>query len=99
MVVDDDSRIRNLLVAELTELGYETIEAEHGAIALDRVYTDRPDIVLLDQTMPILDGMQVLKVLRCNDQTAGIPVVLLTAVSAVEREQEALEPGANHYVT
>lgn len=99
LVVDDERDIRELLVDELTDSGFEAIEAENGAKALDRVYTDRPDIVLLDLMMPVLDGMQVLEVLKSNPNTASLPVVLLTAVSADEGEQRARDLGANHYVT
>ena len=99
LVVDDEGDIRELLIDELTDAGYETIEAENGAEALDRVYTDRPDIVLLDLMMPVLDGIQVLEVLKANSSTANLPVVLLTAVSAAEGEQRSLELGARHYIT
>ena len=99
LVVDDERDIRELLIDELTDSGYETIEAENGAEALDRVYTDHPDIVLLDLMMPVLDGIQVLEVLRFNVHTANLPVVLLTAVSAGEGEQRTMDLGVNHYVT
>ena len=98
LVVDDESDIRRLLIDELTDSGYETIEAGNGAEALDRVYTDCPDIVLLDLMMPVLDGIHVLQVLKFNARTADLPVVLLTAVSADESEQRAMELGVNHYV-
>ncbi len=99
LVVDDERDIRELLLDELKDSGYETIEAENGAEALDRVYTDRPDIVLLDLMMPVMDGIQVLEVLKFNPQTANIPVVLLTAVSADEGEQRTMGLGVSHYVT
>ena len=99
LVVDDERDIRELLVDELTDSGYETIEAANGAEALERVYSDSPDIVLLDLMMPILDGIQVLEILKSNAHTASLPVVLLTAVSADEGEQRAMALGISHYVT
>lgn len=99
LVVDDERDIRELLIDELTDLGYEVIGAENGAEALDRIYNDRPDIVLLDLMMPVLDGMQVLKVLKSDAHTADLPVVLLTGVSADEGQKRTMDLGANHYVT
>lgn len=99
LVVDDERDIRELLTDELTDSDYEVIEAENGAEALNRVYNDHPDIVLLDLMMPVLDGIQVLKTLKSNPFTSKLPVVLLTAVSADEGEQRCMELGANHYVT
>ncbi len=99
LVVDDEIDIRDLLNDELTDSGFEVIEAENGAEALNRIYNDHPDIVLLDLNMPVLDGMQVLKTLKSNPFTSKLPVVLLTAVSADEGEQRSMELGANHYVT
>ena len=99
LVVDDERDIRGLLIDELTDLGYEVIDAENGADALDRVYNDRPDIVLLDLMMPVMDGIQVLDALKSNSHTADLPVVLLTAVSADEGEQRTMDLGVNHYVT
>ena len=99
LVVDDERDIRELLVDELTDHDYEVIDAKNGAEALDRVHNDRPDIVLLDLMMPVMDGVQVLEALRSNADTADIPVVLLTAVSADEGEQRTRDLGANHYVT
>ncbi|MBM11860.1 MAG: hypothetical protein CL759_07280 [Chloroflexi bacterium] len=99
LVVDDDSRIRMLVTAELTAVGYETVEAENGAVALERVYTQQPDLVILDQIMPVMEGLEVLKVFKHNDQTAQIPVILLTAEAAIDNEEKALDLGATHYVS
>lgn len=99
LVVDDERDIRELLTDELTDFDYDVIEAENGAEALNRVYNDHPDIVLLDLMMPVLDGIQVLKTLKSNPYTSKLPVVLLTAVSADEGEKRCMELGANHYVT
>lgn len=99
LVVDDESDIRELLTDELLDSDFEVIEAENGAEALNRVYNDHPDLVLLDLMMPVLDGVQVLKTLKSNPYTSKLPVVLLTAVSADEGEQRCMELGANHYVT
>ena len=100
LVVDDEPDIRELLIDELMDSGYETVEAENGAEALEQeVQAENPDLVLLDLMMPVMDGIQALKVLKSDPKTANLPVILLTAVSADEGEQRALEMGVNHYVT
>ena len=66
LVVDDESDIRELLTDELMDADYDVIEAENGVEALNRVYNDNPDLVLLDLMMPVLDGVQVWKTLNAN---------------------------------
>ena len=95
LVVDDEKDIRELLIDELNDSGFRATGAVNGAEALDRVYKDRPDIMLLDLMMPVMDGVQVLKSLKSNPHTADLPVVLLTAVSADEGEQRAIELMSN----
>ena len=99
LVVDDEKDIRELLIDDLLDSGYQVIEAENGAEALELVYSERPDVVLLDLMMPVMNGVQVLKALKSNPDMAGLPVVLLTAVSAQEGEQKSKALGADHYVT
>ncbi|NQW22238.1 MAG: response regulator [SAR202 cluster bacterium] len=99
LVVDDEKDIRDLLLDDLLDSGYQVIEASNGAEALEKVYSERPDIVLLDLMMPIMNGIEALKALKADPDTVNIPVVLLTAVSADEGEQKAIALGANHYVT
>ena len=99
LVVDDESDIRELLVDELNDAGYKTIQAEDGAAALDMVHSHRPDIVLLDMMMPELDGLQVLNILRSDPETANLPVILVTATPAAQGELAAKALGVNHYVT
>ena len=99
LVVDDEKDIRVLLIDDLLDSGYQVLEAENGEEAMERVYNDRPDIILLDLMMPVMNGIQVLKTLKADRQTAALPVVLLTAVSADEGEQTAMELGSKHYIT
>ncbi|PKB72210.1 MAG: hypothetical protein BZY87_01560 [SAR202 cluster bacterium Io17-Chloro-G6] len=99
LVVDDEEDIVNLLVDDLSDEGFDVITADNGATALDRIYREQPDIVLLDLMMPVLNGYEVLQKLRSHETTKHLPVIMLTAVSPAEGEQAALRLGANHYVT
>ena len=98
LVVDDEWDIRELLVDTISDAGLEVIEAGDGKTALERVAADRPDIVLLDIWMPGMDGLQVLEKLRDNPATERLPVVLLTAMPALEGERAGLNMGVTHYV-
>lgn len=99
LVVDDEVDIVNLLVDDLSEDGFEVISADNGATALEQVYREQPDIILLDLMMPVLTGYEVLRELRSDPTTQNLPVIVLTAMSPTEGEQAAMRFGANHYVT
>ncbi len=96
LIVDDELQIRRFLRISLASQGYEVIEAENGEQALAAVYTQAPDVVLLDLGLPDQDGQQVLSAIR---EHSAVPVIV---VSVREREEEkvlALDNGANDYVT
>ena len=87
LVVDDERDVRSLLADTLTDAGYGAIEAPNGRGALETVDRERPDVVLLDVMMPMMDGMEVLGKLRQNPETEKLPVILLTAYPALKGEQ------------
>lgn len=99
LVVDDEQGILDLLVDNLSDDGFDVISATNGASALVLIYRERPDVVLLDLMIPIVNGYEVLRELRGNPTTKNLPVILLTAVSPAEGEQAAVQLGANHYLT
>lgn len=97
-MADDDRDIRLVLGAILEAAGYETREASNGLEAIDQVRSERPDLVLLDLSMPKLDGMGVLRRLKSSPDTAGIPVVMVTASGDEELARSAVAAGAFAYV-
>lgn len=99
LIVDDEKDILNLLVEDLSSNGFDVVLAENGRAALGRIYRERPDVVLMDIMMPLVDGYEVLRTLRRDPTTKNLPVILLTAVSPTEGERLAVELGANHFVT
>ena len=98
LVVDDEPDLLQLLVDDLTDQGFEVITAPDGGAALTQIYMHRPDAVLLDLTMPVLTGCEVLIKLRRDPRMRDLPVILLTAIQADEGEQIARMVGANRYV-
>lgn len=96
MVVDDAAFMRMKCVKLLTENGYEVIEAETGAQAVEKYQSSKPDCVLLDITMPDMDGLTALKELRKIDP--GARVAMVTAMGQQSIVMEALKSGASDFV-
>lgn len=99
LTADDNQQIRMLVKAALRSLGHELIEAVDGEEAL-RIAIERvPDLVLLDVTMPKLDGWEVLHFLRKRPETEGIPVMMLTTASQKFDLEHGSSLGCNDYLT
>ena len=96
-MVDDVVENVKLLDALLTSRGYEVVSAGDGAAALELVATAQPDLVLLDVLMPPPDGYAVCRQLRANEETAMLPVILLTAEAESEKAR-GLEAGADDFI-
>ena len=79
LVVDDSSAIRRIIGRTLTEAGYRVVEAPDGRAALEACHVERPDLVLLDVDMPVMDGLSALRAMRDDPQLRGVPVLFLTA--------------------
>jgi CheY-like chemotaxis protein len=90
MVVEDDHDIRDSLAVALTDAGYEVIDASNGQIALDRLATREPGVILLDLMMPVLNGLEFLAHFRKNPRWSRIPVI----VASANRGYDATDLGA-----
>lgn len=98
LIVDDNPR--NLALAGvILELEYEVIEADNGPLALELAKTGKPDLVLMDLSMPQMDGWEALAELRKMPETAALPVIAVTAHALVGDRERALAAGFNAYVT
>jgi two-component system OmpR family response regulator len=97
LVVDDESNITELIAMALDLQGFEVQAAGSGAEALDRVESFRPDLVILDVTMPGMDGFTVAD--RMGGRSAGVPIIFLTARDAMDDKLRGLTSGADDYVT
>src|SRR6266478_2549095 len=99
LIVDDEPFNVDLLEQELEELGYETISAANGQEALARVAAEAPDLILLDVMMPIMDGFTVCRILKDNDETRLIPIVIMTALDSIDDRITGIEAGADDFLT
>ena len=96
LIVDDDENICELLRLYLQKDGFDTVVANNGAQAITLVQIEKPDLVLLDIMMPVLDGWQVCREIR---KTTDTPIIMLTAKSETFDKVLGLELGADDYVT
>lgn len=98
MIVDDEQKVRDLLGFRLQLLGYRVVIAENGAEALTKAEAHRPDLIILDVTMPGLDGVTVCSRLKKSETLGDVPIVMLTARSEAEDLNKAMAAGADDYV-
>ena len=99
VVIEDDRTFLDLLRVHLTGAGHEVLTAEDAAVGLRAVITEAPDLILLDLTVPYLDGFEMIRVLRNDPATARIPVVVLTGRRDDETFAQARELGSSHFLT
>jgi CheY-like chemotaxis protein len=100
ILVVDDIPLNVLLVKKMLQpLGFETSEAEDGAVAMEKIEADKPDLILLDLMMPRMDGFEVLRRLRASDDTKSIPVIILSALNSNDDVAKGISMGAEDYIT
>ncbi len=99
LVVDDEPNILELLEYNLKKEGYDVMRAETGEAAVSMISKQRPDIVLLDQMLPGIDGLGVLKAIRSSEALADMPVIMVTARAEEVDKIIGLELGADDYVS
>lgn len=99
MVVDDSDDIRAMLKLVLDLRGYRVVEAANGQEAVEVAQTTRPDLVLMDLSMPVLDGFGAARALRAIDALCAAPIVAISAHNTSDHRAKALAVGFNDYLT
>ena len=99
LVIEDDDVMRAEIVSTLTGEGFEVSEANNGRAGLWRLWDGRPDLILCDLMMPVMDGLEVLDAIRNRPEWATIPFVFLTSCDDRASMRRAMETGADDYVT
>ena len=99
LVVEDKASLTQMLQFLFLSKGLSVQIAFNGMQALEKVNSISPDLILLDIMMPQMDGFEVLEKLKGNPETAGIPVIMLTARKSREDMQKAMDLGAVEYIT
>ena len=98
MVVEDDASLREIYSIRITAEGYDVVSAGDGEEALAMAVREKPDLILSDVMMPKISGFDMMDILRSTPETAGIKVVMMTALSAEDQRQRGERLGADRYL-
>ena len=99
LIVEDNPKDRDMLSRRLTKRGYEIVLAEDGQEGIDVTMSEMPDLILLDMSLPVIDGWGVAKRLKGVDATRDIPIIALTAHAMAGDREKSLEAGCDEYAT
>jgi two-component system, cell cycle response regulator DivK len=99
LVVDDYADAREMYSEYLQFSGFDVVEAANGIEALQRAVEDQPDIILMDLSLPVMDGWEATRRLKADGRTACIPVVMLTGHTLAGISEGAMKAGCEAFVT
>jgi two-component system, cell cycle response regulator DivK len=99
LVVEDDDDSRYVMRLELEQLGYLVSEADNGMKAVEIALREHPDIILMDLTLPEMDGLEATSRIRADENMHDVPIIAVTAHSESDWREEAKASGFNAYVT
>ena len=99
LIVEDSDDARYFMRLALEQLDYIVVEAENGAVALEVAERERPDIILMDLSLPIMDGLAATEKIRSNQKLREIPIVAVTAHQETDFRAGAKAAGFDAYVT
>ena len=98
LVADDEDLVRSYIEKKLAKLGYTVLTAKDGEEALEKAFSNIPDIILLDVKMPKLNGIEACKKIKSYESTRHIPVIMLSAKAQSSEINEGIEAGADKYL-
>ena len=98
LLVEDDPFLLDMYSTKFKDVGFNIVIAQDGEMAITKAKEEVPDLVLLDVVLPKKDGFEVLKTLKSDSATAGIPVILLTNLGLDSDVKRGLELGAQSYI-
>ncbi len=99
LLVEDNEMNRDMLSRRLTRRGFEVIFAVDGQQGVDLAKSEQPDIILMDMSLPVIDGWEATRRVKADDATRGVPVIGLTAHAMAGDREKAMEAGCDDYDT
>ncbi len=99
LLVEDNEMNLDMLSRRLKRRRFEVVAAVDGQEGLDKAVSERPDLILMDMSLPVVDGWEATRRLKASPETAAIPVIALTAHAMAEDRRRALEVGCDDYDT
>ncbi|HTJ41480.1 MAG TPA: response regulator [Kofleriaceae bacterium] len=98
MIVDDFEDARELMGELLRHWGFDVIECADGSEAMSRAETDQPDVILMDMSMPVVDGWEATRYLKQNARTQHIPIIALTSHALIGSSDPAFQAGCDAFL-
>lgn len=98
LIVDDEPHIVKLVSFTLRNHGFEVVDAQDGSVAVEVARRERPDLIVMDVMMPLVDGHEACRRLKADPETASIPVLMLSAKGQSHEVSAGLDSGATEYV-
>jgi CheY-like chemotaxis protein len=99
LVVEDNELNIDMLERRLKKRGYEVVVAVNGADACEKAQSELPDLILMDLSLPVIDGWEATRLIKADTKTSSIPVIALTASAMSGDREKALEAGCDEYET
>src|SRR3954469_881819 len=99
LLVEDNEMSRDMLTRRLEKRGYIVVVAVDGSAGIERAKAEAPDLILMDMSLPIIDGWEATRQLKADPATTAIPIIALTAHAMVADREKALQAGCNDYDT
>ena len=99
LLVEDNDMNRDMLSRRLVRNGYEVLLAMDGQQGVDMALSEHPDLILMDMSLPVIDGWEATRRIKANDATRRIPVIALTAHAMAGDREKAIEVGCDDYDT
>ncbi|MET0445364.1 MAG: response regulator [Pseudorhodoplanes sp.] len=99
LLVEDNEMNRDMLSRRLVRSGFEVVRAVNGQEGVDMTVSERPDLVLMDMSLPIMDGWEATRRLKADDATKAIPVIALTAHAMESDREQAMKAGCDDFDT
>ena len=99
LIVEDNEMNRDMLSRRLIKKGFEIIIAVDGEEGVKKTLSEKPDLILMDMSLPVMDGWEATKKLKSNSDTSKIPIIALTAHAMAQDKEKALAAGCDEYDT
>jgi len=97
LLVEDDNMLQEILAERLELRNFEVILADNGQIGIEKAQSEKPDIILMDMRLPIVDGWEATKQLKSAQETKHIPIIALTAHALIGDREDSLAAGCDDY--
>ncbi|MGA9253637.1 MAG: response regulator [Roseobacter sp.] len=99
LIVEDNDMNLDMLSRRLQRKGYEVVAARDGKDGVEQARLVKPDLILMDMSLPVMDGWEATRTLKADPEVAGVPVVALTAHAMASDKQKALDAGCDDFYT